>query len=185
MVVLQVFRSAQNLERQGAVITSDFYDRYGLFPWQRSGTWRSVLEWTLACPTDISTAMMPPSRVGMAMEQLGMMPTVRRLNLMASDVCSRDLKHLTSLVCLEDLNLSSTAIDDSALDSLTSLPNLRVLDLSETSISDAALPRIANMLSLKSVNLAKTNVSRHGLRDLSRARPDLAVPRPARKKMRA
>ncbi len=173
--VVHAYRHVKRLEQQGVVVTSNFNDRYGLYPWERRGTWRAILEWTVARPDEVNTGFARPSQVHEIVEQLTELPTVRRINLSAKDVSNDDLKHFTTLSSLEDLILSGTAIDDSALDSLTALPHLRTLDLSDTSISDAALAQIAKIGSLESVNLAKTNVSNRGLVDLRRTRPDLKV----------
>jgi len=176
LIVSRVYHSVQELEQQRAYVVSNFHDRYGLLPGNRSGgRWNALLEWALASPVEILVATSQPPQVAGIVSRLEMLPTIRKLNLAGCPITSKDMKRLANLSKVEQLMLCGTAIDDSVLNSLEALTHLRTLDVSQTSISDAALPQIANIKSLQWINLLQTKVSAKGLEELQRVRPDLDV----------
>lgn len=185
MTVGHTLTSVQTLERLGVDVQSDFHERYGLNPPQRKGKWSSLLEWSLATPVHASVFSARAIDTATIVELIASLPTLERLNLMATELTLGHLEQLAKLPRLEELSLVATSVNDSGIGILAKLPRLRWLDLSETNVSDAGLRQIDGLTSLESVILNKTRVSRHGLLTLHRSRTDLTVrPRPSHRRHR-
>lgn len=181
MAVMRTCRAVWFLEQNGVRVGSDFYARYGLFPWIRRGTCSSVLEWSVSQPEDALALGLSPQQTARALSHLGTLPSIRRLDLTNCEITSADLRSLRTSAGLHELYLGATRIDDSAFQTLTKMRELQTLDLTETQVTDSAVALIAGMPSLKYVNVTDTAISKKAIRELRKIRPDLAVsPQPTK-----
>jgi hypothetical protein len=87
------------------------------------------------------------------------------------------LKHLQTLVSLEDLNLDGSQVGDRGLAYLESLTNLETLCLSDTNVTDAGLTHLKSLTKLRQLAVYRTEVTAKGIDKLQQALPNCTISR--------
>ena len=99
-------------------------------------------------------------------------PATKSLNISSTEVNDGLLKHLETLVHLENLDLRDTTITDKAAPVLVKLKGLKKLDLSRTNITDVGVRALKGLPGLTSLTLP-TAISMDALVELKAALPDI------------
>jgi hypothetical protein len=100
---------------------------------------------------------------------------VFRVDLDATKITDKDLKHLKPMVGLKQLFLKHTRITDKGLKHLKGLTNLQSLDLESTRITDKGLEHLKGLAKLRSLDLEGTRTTNEGVKRLRKAIPRLNV----------
>lgn len=104
------------------------------------------------------------------LDQLRIMPRLKNLSLVDTDLTDDGLKDLEGLSSLLVLNLARTRIGDDGLQHLRGLPNLRRIDLSDTLVTGQGLRHLSDLAGLQDLTLSRTHVCDAGLIELNRCR---------------
>jgi len=115
---------------------------------------------------DLSLALRSVSEA--ALQHVGKMAELERLELREADIDGKGLRHMKNLTRLQSLELARSNVVDADLEHLQGLRSLESLDISNTEISDAGLVHLQNLTNLSSLTLRDTNVSDAGLAYLHR-----------------
>jgi Leucine Rich Repeat (LRR) protein len=90
-----------------------------------------------------------------------------RLDLSNNHITDNGVAYLNGLTALSTLDLSGTQVSDAGLEHLRGLTRLFVVDLRNTRISDAGLVHLKGLSNLAVLHLASTRVTSNGLVQLS------------------
>lgn len=110
-----------------------------------------------------------------ALEPVGTLVSLERLNLWRVPVGDAGIAHLAPLVRLRWLNLDNTLLSDAGLAALAGMKQLAFLHAGSTAISNAGLDRLAGLTGLREVRLTRTAVDAKGAADLQAKLPDAKV----------
>jgi Leucine-rich repeat (LRR) protein len=97
-----------------------------------------------------------------ALEHIGKITTLTRLNLWRDTISDAGVAHLAGLTNLVWLNLDNTGLTDDGLAHLSTLTNLDFLHLGSTQITDAGLPHLKGLKMLSHLEVTRTGVSEEG-----------------------
>lgn len=110
-----------------------------------------------------------------ALEHVGRMAGLRRLNLWRVPVGDAGIAQLAGLEDLEWLNLDNTQLTDAGLEAVGGLRKLQTLYLGSTAVSNAGLGRIAGLTALESLSLQRTAVDAAAVRELQQRLPKTTI----------
>lgn len=110
-----------------------------------------------------------------ALEPIGKITTLKKLNLWRDAVGDAGIAHLKGLVNLEWLNVDNTQLTDAGLKSFAGFNKLTFLHLGSTSVSDAGMPDILPLKALKDLKVSRTPVTETGVEPLRKAMPNLDI----------
>ena len=89
------------------------------------------------------------------------------INVAGTQFGDTELKHLGSLVSLQELHLAATQVTDSGMKQVGQQRNLERLFLAKCSVTDAGLMHVAGLKRLQTLNLYGTQVTTAGLKHLT------------------
>ena len=101
------------------------------------------------------------------MSRLAQVPNVQRLYLHDAQLTAVGVRHLCTILTLEELWLTHVPVGDEIMKDVVRLPALKRLVIALTNITDASLGGLKQMPKLTSVDVSGTSVSDEGLRELS------------------
>lgn len=160
--VAQVLQLVPEIERRGGQVHSDFYERYGLFPPDRSGRWRRIFEWTLSNPAEVTLLTQPDKDSTEVLRLAGRIPTIRTLRIV--NISDRGLKVLQDYPMLATLHIENSQFDDAGVYRLSKLPRLRHLDLVNVQVNDTGFLREGRLPELDGVRVRRTYFTHESLR---------------------
>jgi hypothetical protein len=97
-----------------------------------------------------------------ALEPIGRLTGLERLNLWRVPVGDAGVAHLAALVKLRWLNLDNTQLTDAGLAALAGMQELAFLHVGSTAVSNAGLDRLAALAGLRELHLTRTAVDAAG-----------------------
>ena len=114
-----------------------------------------------------------------AVESVGQLRSLERLNLWRVPIGDAGVARLRSLTKLKWLNLDNTLLSDAGLDALTGMERLETLHIGSTAVSNAGTPTLAKLMSLRELYLARTAVDDATANQLQQALPQTRIVRTA------
>ena len=106
-----------------------------------------------------------------AVEPVGQLQSLQRLNLWRVPIGDAGVARLQSLTRLQWLNIDNTLLSDAGLEALTGMERLETLHLGSTAVSNAGVPMLEKLTSLRELFLARTAVDEVGITQLQKALP--------------
>jgi Leucine-rich repeat (LRR) protein len=110
-----------------------------------------------------------------ALEPVGTLVTLERLNLWRVPVGDSGIAHITPLVKLRWLNLDNTLLSDAGLEALSGMKDLEFLHVGSTAVSNAGIDRLAALPALRELHLTRTAVDAAGATELRAKLPETRV----------
>lgn len=110
-----------------------------------------------------------------ALEPVGLLSQLERLNLWRVPVGDEGIRHLAGLRNMKWLNLDNTLLTDSGLGVVAGMPALATLHIGSTAVSNAGIKHLMKLSSLREVFLARTAVDAAGVATLRKALPGATV----------
>lgn len=97
------------------------------------------------------------------------------LNLVNSQITTKQLTRLNELSNLLRLRLDKTPVDDEGLASINTLANLQLLNLYNTKITDKSVTSLSQFSNLSQVYIGQTDISKTALTELKALKPKLHI----------
>ena len=110
-----------------------------------------------------------------ALEHVGRMTGLRKLNLWRVPVGDAGIARLAGLQNLEWLNLDNTQLTDAGLETVGGLGKLQTLYVGSTSVSNAGLERLAGLSALRDLSLQRTAVDAAAVNALQKRLPNVKI----------
>ena len=110
-----------------------------------------------------------------ALESVGTLVSLERLNLWRVPVGDAGIAQLAPLVRLRWLNLDNTLLSDAGLAALAGMKRLAFLHAGSTAVSNAGLDSLAELTGLREIRLTRTAVDADGAAALQARLPDVKV----------
>jgi serine/threonine protein kinase/Leucine-rich repeat (LRR) protein len=110
-----------------------------------------------------------------ALQALGSLPNLRRLDLAKTGIDGRGVGYLAKLAKLTELSLADTKVNDPAAAEVGALTKLERLSLAGCRFSDAGLKHLAGLRNLAQLDLARTQVTADGVAALQKALPKCKI----------
>lgn len=110
-----------------------------------------------------------------ALEPVGRMTSLKKLNLWRDVVGDAGAKHIASLVNLEWLNVDNTQMSDASLPFFKGFSKLKFLHLGSTQVTDAGMVHLLGLSNLADLKVTRTSVTEEGVAALRKAIPKLDI----------
>jgi Leucine-rich repeat (LRR) protein len=110
-----------------------------------------------------------------ALEPVGKVTSLERLNLWRVPVGDDGVAHLAPLTNLRWLNLDNTQLTDAGLEALAGMKQLEYLHVGSTAVSNDGLDRLAAIPSLREIFLTRTSVDAAGAAGLQQRLPKAKI----------
>ncbi|MCH2124142.1 MAG: hypothetical protein MK165_05085 [Pirellulaceae bacterium] len=110
-----------------------------------------------------------------AMEPVGQMTQLQRLNLWRVAITDTGVGQLVGLTKLRWLNLDNTQLSDGGLEYLAAMSELAFLHLGSTAISDAGLTHLERLTQLEDLKVTRTAITEAGAKALQTKLPETEI----------
>lgn len=110
-----------------------------------------------------------------AMEPVGQMTQLQRLNLWRVAITDTGIGQLVGLTKLRWLNLDNTQLSDGGLEYLAAMNELAFLHLGSTAISDAGLTHLERLTQLEDLKVTRTAITEAGAKALQTKLPETEI----------